>query len=351
MTIHFFTYTGREEGCSRLRAFMVAEELKLRGFDTVVHSPPIPIISKTPWPRKGPVLFRMLRSIVSIRKGDIIFLQRAIANKYFSTAIFFYLMFFRNKMIFDFDDPIYLHNYFKTRLFSSMANAVIVSSHGQREWALQFNSNVHLLHISLDVDAYKKFTKVYEPEQYPLVIGWVGTAHHNIEGLTILARIFRELLTRNPPVFIFRIIGSLKNKSVYDLFTGIHGLNVEFIDELDWLDSDCVPSAIQKFDIGVLPHRSDGPWNESKTALKMLEYMACGVATVVSNFGEMPHVISDGVDGFLAESESDFSTKLLALLEDQNLRARIGAAGQETALKKFNFKDMVSKVEALIKAL
>lgn len=351
MTLHFFTFSDAVGGSSRQRAFRVADELKHRGMDVVIHWPPVLMLSRTPWPEKFFLIVATIRGLFSIKKGDVVYLQRAIANKYFFVIMVVYLYLFRRKMIFDFDDPVYVHSYLKTKTFCRMADAVITCTHGQADWARQWNSNVHIFHIVVDFPAYQKFTKDYAQNHSPLTIGWVGTGPEHISNLRILAIAFRLLLTTTPPHFTFILIGALKHPTVYELFESIPGLSVRFIDNLNWTDPECVPRELQKFNIGVLPHRSDGAWNKSKTSLKNLEYMACGVATICSNFGEMPYVIEDGVNGYLAANEEEWVEKLGKLLADPALRATLGRAGQKTVQENYSYEVMIPRLIDLINSL
>lgn len=350
MIIHFFTFSDAKGGSSRQRAFRVVEELRARGVDAQIRQPHVLPMSNVPWPRKFSLILELFRSLILIKKGDIVYLQRAIANKYFFVIMVAYLLLFRRKMVFDFDDPVYVHTPFKTKIFTKMADAVIVCTHGQREWAIQHNSNVHIFHIVVDFPAYQKFTKQYEEESAPLRIGWVGTGPEHLANLQILASAFKKLLSQNHSPFVFVLIGALKNKKVYGLFENIPGLKTEFIDELDWKNPESVPREIQKFDIGVLPHRSDGVWNQNKTSLKILEYMACGVPSVVSAFGEMPYLIVDGVNGYLARTDEEWAEKLEKLLSDTVLRTRLGKAGQETVEKNYSYNVMIPRLILLLRS-
>jgi len=351
MTLHFFTLSDEQGGCSRHRAFRVAEKLEMHGITSVIHWPPVHPMSSTPWPKKFFLIVATIRSLFTIKKGDIVYLQRTISNKYFFVIMVAYLFVFRRKMIFDFDDPVYVHTFFKTMVFTKMADAVIVCSHGQREWALRYNPNVHIFHISVDFPAYQKFTKDYTQEHSPLIIGWVGTGPEHLPNLKILASVFRKLIPKTSVPFTFVLIGALKYKKVYELFQSIPNLSVEFIDSLDWTDLESVPREIQKFDIGVMPHITGGEWNRSKTALKNLEYMACGVATVVSSFGEMPYVIQDGVNGYLASTDEEWVEKLGKLLADRELRTKMGRAGQKTVRENYSYEVMIPRLVDLINSL
>ncbi len=58
--------------------------------------------------------------------------------------------------------------------------------------------------------------------------------------------------------------------------------------------------------------------------------MACGVPVVVAAVGVNCEIIQDGVNGFLAADEREWTEKLSRLLTDGELRASLGAAGRRT---------------------
>lgn len=348
MTIHFFTFSDIVQPSSRQRGFYIAEELQKRGFSTVIHTPTVLSMSSTPWPRKAFLIAQTIRSLFTIKNGDIVFLQRAVYNKYFFIIMVAYLFLSRRKMIFDFDDPIYTHNFFKTKVFSQMADAVITCTHEQARWARQFNTNVHVVHIAIDPAPYEKYSKDYTlPVEKP-VIGWLGTGPEHLHNFPVLVGALRRLAGKKETPFTFVFIGAFKNKKIYDLFQQIPNLDARFIDKLVYTDKESAPREIQKFDIGVVPHQVDGVWNKGKTSMKILEYMACAVPSVVSAFGEMPYIVKDGVNGFTAVSEDEWVEKLTLLLGDKALRERLGRAGQQTVSEHYSFDAIVPKIIAAI---
>ena len=347
-TIHFYTFSDVQSASSRPRAFWVADELRARGITCVMHWPPVLLISETPWPKKFSLIVATARSLSSIKKGDIIYLQRAIANKYFLIIMVTYLFISRRKMIFDIDDPVYVHSFFKTKTLTRMAALVIVSSHAQVEWAKQYNDNVHLIHITVNFAAYKKFTKQYGSTSGPVVIGWTGAAYNHMPNLKILASALKKLVGKTKVPFKFVLIGAAGRKSVYDLFRNIPGLAIELV---DWADPKTIPLEIQKFDIGVVPNVLDSEWNTGKQSFKLIEYMACGLAIVASAFGEVPYVIQDGVNGYLAYTEEEFAEKLSILLSDPALRARLGHAAQERIQTEYSFEVVIPRMIELINAI
>jgi glycosyltransferase involved in cell wall biosynthesis len=359
MIIHFFTKGFKTAGSSRQRAFLVAEELNKRGVNAIVYPPPLILGSKTPWPKKIKLIFKYLKIFTQIKKEDIIYLQRTIYNKYFFVLVVLYKFIFKRKIIFDFDDALYLHSspgssirrrsYFKTKTLTQIANAVVVGSHALYEWAKKYNQKVYLIPTSLRFENYQKFTKDYSIPKVKITIGWIGGAVDQYDNLKLLVPIFEKLIVDDMPIK-FLLIGALGSKKVYHLFQNIKGLEVEFIDALDWSDPTAVPSHIQKFDIGVMP-LVDNEWNKGKCAFKAIEYMACGVATICSSVGENNYLIKDGVNGFLAKDKDEWYNKFKQLILDKNLREKLGKEGQKTIKEKYSYQSNIPKLMEIFKKL
>ncbi|OGG41023.1 hypothetical protein A2118_02145 [Candidatus Kaiserbacteria bacterium GWA2_50_9] len=254
-------------------------------------------------------------------------------------------------MIFDFDDAIYTHDFFKTKVLTHMADAVIVCSRALAVWAGQYNTQVHLFHTSLKFSAYATYTKDYTEDAKPAVIGWVGTANNHYDNLWFLAAVLRTLVAETDVPFTFVLVGAGGNKNIYELFEHIPGLQTEFIDSLEWNNPESVPQEIQKFDIGVMPLVDKGEWNLARSSFKPLEYMACGVATVSSAVGEITNVIQDGVNGYLADSENEWVEKLGRLISDRELCATLGKAGQEHVRAHDCYETIVPRMVELINSI
>jgi glycosyltransferase involved in cell wall biosynthesis len=352
MVVHFFTFSDEKGGSSRQRAFRVADELNARGVRAVVHRPSALEMSATPWPKKGTLILQLLRELASVGKSDVLYIQRAISNKYFFVILTAYVLLFRRKMIFDVDDPIFLHSFFKTMVLTRLADAVVVNHHALADWVRTYNQNVHIMHISLNFAAYKKFEHDYATPHRPLVIGWSGTGIEHRHNLAFLAEVFRELCTDpSVPAFSFTLIGALGYQPLYDMFNAVPGLTTRFVDTLDWNDPESVPREVQAFDIGVIPNATGPEWSKWKSSFKVIEYMACGVAIIASDFGEMPYIVQDGVNGYLARDKRDFTEKLRKLLSDPELRVRLGKAGQKTVQENYCYDAIIPRMIELIASL
>ena len=92
---------------------------------------------------------------------------------------------------------------------------------------------------------------------------------------------------------------------------------------------------LQEFNIGVYPLPSD-EWVLGKSGLKALQYMGLGIPTVATAIGATLEIIRDGENGFLASSHEEWVQKLSQLLEDAELRRRMGANGRKTVEERYS---------------
>lgn len=101
------------------------------------------------------------------------------------------------------------------------------------------------------------------------------------------------------------------------------------------------------FDALLLPSRSEG------TPVTAIETLAAGRPVVATRVGGVPDVVQDGVDGFLvAVGDVEGATAHLAqLADDPELRARMGAAGQERTLRRYRVERLVEDVDRLYRSL
>lgn len=89
----------------------------------------------------------------------------------------------------------------------------------------------------------------------------------------------------------------------------------------------------QSLDVFVLP-RKDLSVTRSVTPLKPVEALACARPVVASNLDALCEIVHDGVNGRVAEPSdpAGLAEVLLELLEDEDLRMRLGGAGRQHVL-------------------
>ena len=169
---------------------------------------------------------------------------------------------------------------------------------------------------SVDTDRFVPGER--DPDAVP-VIGWTGT--FSSEPYLDLLRPMLQRLARTVE-FRMRVIGNFD----YSL----PGVDLEVI---RWTKEREVAD-MQAIDIGLYP-LPDDEWILGKAGLKVIQYMAFGIPSVSSNVGTAPLQVRHGETGFLASTEEDWLAQLELLVRDPALRARVGAAAREEAVRTY----------------
>ena len=86
-------------------------------------------------------------------------------------------------------------------------------------------------------------------------------------------------------------------------------------------------------DIYVMPSRQEG------FGLVFLEAMACGKPVIAANFGGAAEIVQESITGFLVDPDSpgQLADRLIRLLEDEDLRKKMGAAGRQVVQQRYTF--------------
>lgn len=332
--IYFFTKGTAVAGSSRHRAYNIVEYLNLNGVKAVVVSPPVfqknenKIIAK----------INYLKLILSLRSKDIVILQTTIFNRLFIVLIIIVKNFFNPRIIFDFDDAIYIKNPIATKILVKISNKVIVASHYLSEWNYIQNKQVMIVPNLIKYELSQKYTVIYEKKE-KVVVGWIGGGPASMHNIEILAPVF-EVLVKKGLRYKFRFVGSLGSKKVYNLFNKIDGLDVEFIDKLDWGKKGEIQKTNQCFDIGLNPLIKSKD-NMARCSLKVLDYMAVGLPVVASNIGENNYFIDNGKNGFLVKNKIEWVEILSRLILNNELRKTIGQNAQERIKNHYSYESIM----------
>jgi colanic acid/amylovoran biosynthesis glycosyltransferase len=105
-----------------------------------------------------------------------------------------------------------------------------------------------------------------------------------------------------------------------------------------------VAEILVQSDIYVLPSIAKG----EAAPVSIMEAMACGLPVVSSRIGGVDELVRDGVDGFLVpQAAPDLLTEAIAALANEALRAKLGAAARDRAVREFRYQDHAARLAAL----
>ena len=114
----------------------------------------------------------------------------------------------------------------------------------------------------------------------------------------------------------------------------------EFTRSVGWCSQEELPAPLPEADI--LPGADDRPGRLSRTSV---EAMASGIPVIASRIGGLPYTVSDGVTGLLFEpgDPADLARKIARLLDDPDLRRRMGLAGRERFEEDFMWETVIDR--------
>ncbi|MBL7952474.1 MAG: glycosyltransferase family 4 protein [Flavobacteriales bacterium] len=230
------------------------------------------------------------------------------------------------KVIFDFDDSIWLQNVSdanrmwawvkdasKTSKLIGLADLVFAGNDYLAAYARGFNARVEVVPTTIDTEEYRP---VPVERDAAVRIGWSGsitTIQHFQYAIPSL-RILKEKYGDRIAIHVIGD-GSYEEPSI-----GVKGQPWRKRTEIEDL---CA------FDIGIMP-LPDDEWARGKCGLKGLQYMGLGIPAIMSPVGVNSTIINDGENGFLATDTAEWVEKVSRLVEDPELRRRIGAAARRT---------------------
>jgi glycosyltransferase involved in cell wall biosynthesis len=82
----------------------------------------------------------------------------------------------------------------------------------------------------------------------------------------------------------------------------------------------------------------DTPWMRGKCGYKLIQYMACGLPVVASPVVVNAEIVTHGETGFLASSPAEWRSVLQTLINDPELRVRMGQAGRKRVERDYSLQ-------------
>lgn len=214
------------------------------------------------------------------------------------------------------------------------ANIVIAGNEYLAERAVKAGAkNVEYLPSVVNVSQYMR----KEPVSDSIFrLGWIGAPV--TASYLDLIRDAMELLSRESKVHLV-LIGA----------GNIQPFPNVSMEVLPWSE-DIERGLSQKFDVGIMP-LVDGPFERGKCGYKLVQYMASALPVVASAVGVNQQIVEPQVNGYLANSSTDWLSALRELRDSVQKRKMMGQAGRRKAEQMYNLQVTAPKLLNLLSSL
>lgn len=201
---------------------------------------------------------------------------------------------------------------------------------------------VHIINMTVDASRFECLKKQGGEKS----IVYCGNGTNNKDGVDQLIKAF-AIVHEKYPDYQLKIIGPSPQR-------GDSSGNIELVEQLNLKEAvvfvgrkapDEVPQLLKNASILALD-RPDSLQAQNGFPTKLGEYLLTGNPVCVTNVGDIPLFLEDGVSAMIAEHDNVelFSSKLLWIIEHPLEAAIIGKRGQDVALEHFNPKTEARKM-------
>jgi glycosyltransferase involved in cell wall biosynthesis len=274
--------------------------------------------------------------LFTLSKYDYVFIHREATPLGPPIFEFFITFGFRKKIIYDFDDAIWLTNtsqenwlasklkwHRKVKAICQWSYKVSCGNEYLCHFAGQFTSNVFLNPTTIDTNnLHTPLRKIKNQNSAIITIGWTGT-HSTLKYLNWLEPIINSLEKKFPNCLRFLVIADK-----------VPSLKIKCFEFMPW-SKDTEIDDLLLFDIGVMPLTND-EWAKGKCGFKALQYMALGIPVVASPVGVNLKIIEQGEDGYLCDNQTSWESTLEKLILDSDHRIKIGKCGRKKVINHYS---------------
>lgn len=239
----------------------------------------------------------------------------------------------RKKIIYDFDDAIWVTNtshenklvnwvkaFWKVKHICRWAYKVSAGNDFLCAYARQYNSNVVLMPTCVDTE--NRHNQIKNQETEKIVIGWTGS-HSTMKYLDEMVPLLKKTVTELGAEVVI-----ISNKEPAFEFGDLQ--------YLPWKEATETEDLL-KMNIGIMPLENDA-WSEGKCGFKLIQYMSLGVPAVASPVGVNKTIIDEGQNGFLCTNPDEWYTAIRKLANDTELRKEMGKKGREKIVRKYSIQ-------------
>ncbi len=339
-----FFLQGDRVPAARARGFAVARALEARGTICSLRAarPSVYGDTRLPWPLDRPrplyvpvAALARLAQLRDLNRDDIVIFQRPMTE--LPTLALERLAARGRKTIFDFDDAIFERRGARPK-FERLVALVDRVVAGNRHLAAATSAPDKTVVIPTAVDTHRFAPQPMRPVRGPdVVVGWTGLSG-NYRHLAHAAAGIERALKRTGARFL-----AISDRPPPESLAALNAEYVRWRPETEVRD-------LARIDIGVMP-LPDSPYERGKCAFKLLQYMALARPGLASPIGANADVVTDGVDGFLPDSDEAWDAQLTRLIEDPALRQEVGVRARARVEAAYSLDVVADRYKNLIDTL
>ena len=268
------------------------------------------------------------------------------------------------------------HSYFspiKTKIFLAIerylakrtSGIIAISERQKKDLTWKYKvchpSKMNMIPLGFDLRSFREnipekrelFRKKYLLEDDEIAIGIIGRLVP-VKNHPLFMASAARVLTQTKKKVRFFIIGDGESREL--LYREAEALDLNYtnfktkpekadLTFCSWIKD--VDVAISGLDIVALSSHNEG------TPVSLIEAQAGDKAVISTNVGGIENVVIKNETALLVDSNDyiDYSQQLLRLIEDDDLRHRLGSNGWEFVREKFHFTRMIKEVSLLYKQL
>ena len=232
--------------------------------------------------------------------------------------------------------PHSLSRWLKFRWMVKGSDVVTVGNQFLKNQVLKVDpeKRVFVIPTSIDTNLYPRKKKISNHEE--IILGWIGTKG-NLKYLKKLEPVFESIRQRFPRVKL-KIVSN-------DFYDSPHLPVVKKLWKLEDENEDLI-----SFDIGLMP-LNDDLWSRGKCGLKIIQYLSVGVPVVCTPVGINSDIVKDGENGFWATNHQEWVDRLSSLIQNRDLRYRMGLKGIETVEGDYSLRVTSEKFFQVLQSL
>jgi glycosyltransferase involved in cell wall biosynthesis len=206
---------------------------------------------------------------------------------------------------------------FEIKMVRAANHVIAVSQHDRALMiASTDSSRISVVPTGVDLEEYSQRKSKAEPGSLLMFVGSMDSKP-NVDGVMYFCKEIWPLILRKVPLARFRIVGRDPAPAVLKLASA----SVEVTGTVASISNELCHAAVV-----VVPLRIGGG-----TRLKIYEAMAMATAVVSTTVGAEGLDVTDGRDVLLRDGPQEFADGCVSLLQDIELRHRIGNAGAQLA--------------------